>query len=334
VSARELRFQRIRRFPLDCGTVLKDVRQAFYLDGELNEERDNVVVVFHALTGSADGVGDWWSEVVGPGRAIDTDRYAVLAPNLLGSCYGTTGRTVAGRERPAVTTRDQARLVGLLVGELGARSVALAAGGSLGGMVALEWLAQNRGLARSAAVFAAPAAQTAAAIGWGHVQRRAIELGGDEGLALARQIAMLTYRTGAELEARFGRRQRGDGRFEAQTYLEHHGEKLVRRFDTRSYLTLIGAMDSHDVGRGRGGVSRALHGAAGHLMGVGIPGDLLYPADDVRRWTAEAGAEYREIHSICGHDAFLTEPDQVAEILADALETGRPAAAAHAEVCA
>jgi homoserine O-acetyltransferase len=334
VSARELRYHRLRRFPLDCGTVLKDVCQAFYLDGELNAERDNLVVVFHALTGSADAVGGWWKEVAGPGRAIDTDRYAVLAPNLLGSCYGTTGRTVAGRERPAVTPRDQARLVGLLVQELGARSVALATGGSLGGMAALEWLAQNRGLARSAAVFAAPAAQTAAAIGWGHVQRTSIELAGDQGLALARQIAMLTYRTGAELEARFGRRARGDGRPEVQTYLEHHGEKLVRRFDTRSYLALIGAMDAHDVGRGRGGTGRALRGAAGHLVGVGIPGDLLYPACDVRRWTAEAGAEYREIHSRYGHDAFLLEHDQVAGIVADALEAGRRAAALPAEVCA
>jgi homoserine O-acetyltransferase len=115
VSARELRFHRLRRFPLDCGTVLKDVRQAFHLDGELNEAGDNLVVVFHALTGSADAVGGWWSEVAGPRRAIDTNRYAVLSPNLLGSCYGTTGRTVAGRQRPPVTPRDQARLVGLLV---------------------------------------------------------------------------------------------------------------------------------------------------------------------------------------------------------------------------
>ncbi|MDB4949853.1 MAG: metX hom [Gemmatimonadetes bacterium] len=235
MSARELRYWAVRRFPLECGAVLKDVRQAFYLDGELNEARDNLVVIFHALTGSADAVGDWWSQVVGPGRAVDTDRYAVLAPNLLGSCYGTTARVAAGRPEPKVTTRDMARLAGLPVREVGARSVALVAGGSLGGMVALEWLAQNPGLARAAAVFAAPAAQTAAALGWNHVQREAVALDGERGLSLARQVAMLTYRTGGEMERRFGLRRRSDGRAEVQAYLDHHGEKLVRRFDTASY---------------------------------------------------------------------------------------------------
>jgi homoserine O-acetyltransferase len=324
VSARALRTHRVARFVLDGGAVLKNVRQAYHLDGELNEERDNLVLVFHALTGDADAVGGWWRDVAGPGRVIDTSRYAVLSPNLLGSCYGTTAG--AGKPLPPVSTRDMARLAGELVRELGVRSVALVAGGSLGGMVALEWIAQNPGVARAAAVFAAPAAQTALATGWGHVQRQAVELGGERGLALARMVGMLTYRTGDELEARFGRRRRPDGTPQVHAYLEHHGEKLVRRFDAGSYVTLLGAMDGQDVGRGRGGIPRALSGAAGHLVGVGIPGDLLYPAADVRRWTEQAGAEYREIRSVRGHDAFLLEHEQVAAILAEALHAGHAAA--------
>jgi len=327
VSGRELRIHRTARFTLDGGQTLRNVRQAYHLDGELNAERDNLVLVFHALTGDADAVGGWWNEVAGEGRAIDTGRYAVLSPNLLGSCYGTEAGH--GRALPPVSPRDMARLAGLLVRDLGVTSIALVTGGSLGGMVALEFIAQNPGLARAAAIFAAPAAQTALATGWGHVQRQAIVLGGPEqGLALARMVAMLTYRTGEELEARFGRRRRPDGTPQVHAYLDHHGDKLVRRFPVESYRTLIDAMDRHNVGRGRGGVARALTEAVGHLYAIGIPGDLLYPAEEVRRWAEEAGAVYREIRSVRGHDAFLLEHDQVAGLLAEALHA---AAAAHAE---
>jgi homoserine O-acetyltransferase len=320
MSERELRRQHLPAFELESGEVLTDVVQAYHLNGELNAERDNLVVVFHALTGSPDAVGGWWSEVFGPGRAIDTRRYAVLCANLLGSCYGTT---YAGdrpdRPRPRVTPRDMARLVHLLVRELGVESVALAAGGSLGGMVALEWAASFPELSRAAVVLAAPAAHTASAIAWNHIQRAAIEMGGEQGMALARMVAMMTYRTAGEFQQRFGREHDESG-FAMASYLDYQGEKLVRRFNPRTYLTLSEAMDAHDVGRGRGGVAAALRPFRGRLVGVGIPGDLLYSAGDVRRWTDAAGAEYREIHSIRGHDAFLLEPDQVGGILTEALE--------------
>src|SRR5690606_27699777 len=139
-------------------------------DGALNAKRDNLVIVFHALTGDADAAGGWWREVIGPGRALDTDRFAVLSPNLLGSCYGTTGPSDyeakedeggeggKGGEFPPVTPRDQARLAGLLVNELGVESPALVAGGSLGGMVALEWALEHPGRARAVVAMAAPAA--------------------------------------------------------------------------------------------------------------------------------------------------------------------------------
>ncbi|HEX2203825.1 MAG TPA: homoserine O-acetyltransferase [Longimicrobium sp.] len=318
MSARKLRTQHVPRFVLESGAVLENVVQAYHLDGALNDERDNLVVVFHSLTGGPETVGGWWGELVGPGLTVDTDRYAVLCANLLGSCYGTTGPG----ERfpfPDVTPRDQARLVQLLVDEIGAESVALATGGSLGGMVAMEWAAQNPGLARAVVVFAAPAAHTAYAIAWNHLQRAAVEAAGERGLEIARMVGMMTYRTAAEQAARFGRRRGDDGAWAVASYLEHHGRKLRDRFDVESYVALTRAMDAHDVGRGRGGVAAALSRITGRLVGVGIPGDLLYSDGDVRAWTDAAGAEYREIRSERGHDAFLLEPEQVGEILSDAL---------------
>ncbi|HST57296.1 MAG TPA: homoserine O-acetyltransferase [Longimicrobium sp.] len=340
MSARERRTQRVGDVRLESGDVLRDVVQAYHLDGELNEARDNLVLVFHSLTGSSDAVGDWWTDGIGPGKPIDTDRYAVLCTNLLGSCYGTTWAGTSGnreqgignsgqlqddsRDFPPITVRDQARLVQRLVEELGIASVALATGGSLGGMVAMEWAAQNPELPRALVILAAPAAHSAYAIAWNHIQRRAIETGGEAGLEVARMVGMMTYRTADEQAERFGRRRDGDGGWAVGGYLDHHGRKLRDRFTVRSYLALMGAMDSHDVGAGRGGVAAALGGIRGHVVGVGIPGDLLYSAEEVRVWTEAADAEYREIRSITGHDAFLLELDQVSAILADALRATEP----------
>jgi homoserine O-acetyltransferase len=346
MSTRERRCQRVGDFALESGEVLRGVVQAYHLDGALNESRDNLVLIVHALTGSADAAGDWWADAVGPGKTIDTDRYAVLCTNLLGGCYGTAWEGTAGNreqgignsqqrhayatdrhEEPAITTRDQARLIQLLIEELGIASVALVTGGSLGGMVALEWAAQNPALARSVVVLATPAAHTAHAIAWNHIQRRMIDIGGERGLEIARMVGMMTYRTPDEQAERFGRGRTEAGDWTVGAYLDHHGRKLRDRFTVRSYRALTGAMDSHDVGAGRGGIAAALSRVEGRLIGVGIPGDLLYSAEDVRAWTEAAGAEYREIRSIHGHDAFLLEQAQVAEILEDALRSAEPAGA-------
>jgi homoserine O-acetyltransferase len=318
--SRTLRTLRIPSFVLDSGEALHDVVQAFHLDGTLNARRDNLVIVFHALTGSADAAGDWWKEIVGPGLALDTTRYAVLVPNLLGSCYGTTGPTAATQDFPRITPRDQARLVARLVATLGVSDVALVTGGSLGGMVALEWTALYPGATRTAVVLAAPAAHTAHAIAWNAVQRVALDVGGEAGLALARQISMIAFRSEREFNQRFGRAVEPDGRFSVEGYLNHHGFKLANRFNAASYRTLLDAMDAHDVGRGRGGVERALRGLRSAIYAVGIPGDQLYSADVVRRWATDAGAEYRELSSVHGHDAFLLEHEQVGAILRGALD--------------
>ena len=322
-GSRALHVQRIERFDLESGGTLRDVRQAYHLDGTINAARDNVVLVLHALTGSADAVGDWWRDVAGVGRPIDTARWAVLSPNLLGSRYGTTGPTSAagGKRRwPDITTRDQARLAWALLDELGVDRPALVVGGSLGGMVALEVAATRPNGPRATVALAAPAAHTAWAIGWNHAQRAALDaLPGEEGMKLARRIAMVSYRSEAEFEQRFGRTVSDDGRFAAQRWLDGHAERLAARFDARTYRALIDAMDAHDVGRGRGGTAAALAAISGRLVGVGIPSDALYGEEVVRGWTQDAGAEYRQLPSVYGHDGFLIEQAAVGRLLSDVL---------------
>ncbi|MEX2572414.1 MAG: homoserine O-acetyltransferase [Gemmatimonadota bacterium] len=327
MKERTREIHRIDSFQLESGEVLRNVEQAYFLDGRLNEERDNLVVIFHALTGSADALGGWWSNVLGPGRAVDTDRYAVLCVNFVGSCYGSTGAWDPERRPfPRIGARDLAKLVHRIVSDLGVTRVRAAAGGSLGGMVALEWAVTYPTLTDRSVVFAAPAAHTAGAIGWSHIQRRMIQAAGEDGLEIARMVAMMTYRTAGEFEQRFGRTHNPDGSFAVESYLSRHGEKLRDRFDLHSYLTLLDTMDDHDVGEGRGGVEAALAPVGDRLIGVGITGDLLYREEDVLAWTRPARAEYQQIKSIHGHDAFLLEPDQVTRILVDALAASGPVA--------
>ncbi len=319
-GARTPRTLAVPAFTFESGEVRHDLRQAYHLDGALNAARDNLVLVFHALTGTPDAAGDWWKRIIGPGCALDTRRYAVLAPNLLGSCYGTSGPSDDPQGQfPAVTPRDQARFAAHLVDALGVRDLALATGGSLGGMVALEWTATFAGRTRATVVLAAPAAHTAHGIAWNAVQRAVLDVAGHQGPAVARQIAMIAFRSAHEFETRFGRAVGTDGRFEVERYLRHQGEKLEARFDVATYRTLLDAMDAHDLGRGRGGLTQALRGLTGHVFAVGIPGDQLYSADIVRRWADLAGATYREVISEFGHDAFLLEHEQVGAILREAL---------------
>lgn len=316
-----MQVQDIREFPLESGDVLRNLRQSYYIDGTLSASRNNLVVVFHSLSATPNPSGDWWPRVVGPGRAINTDRYAVLSPSLLGSPYGTTSPVdLLPRPFPPVTLRDMVRLVRLLVEELGVDRVRLATGGSMGGMVALEWAATYPDLTGATVAFAAPARLSAAALGWNHVQQRAIEMGGSDGMRLARMVGMMLYRTPEEFEHRFGRRRRAGDLFEVSSYLDHQAGRLAERFHPASYLTLLRAIAQHDVGRDRGGVGSALRAVKGRLIGVGIPGDQLYPAEEVQDWVREAGSEYHEIRSMHGHDAFLLEPDPVGRILSDALE--------------
>jgi homoserine O-acetyltransferase/O-succinyltransferase len=321
-------------FELGDGTILADLTVAYRHDGRPPGEAPQVVAV-HALTGSADAGGDWWEPLIGPGRALDTTRFGVICANLLGGRYGTTGPTTAdptsgrpyGRDFPMISTRDQARAQWRLLDALGVERVALVTGGSLGGMVALEVAAERPSGVDHVVPIAAPAATGPMAIAWNHIQVSLIEKLGDAGLALARELAMTTYRSEADFDERFGRRLEADGRPSIVSYLDHQGDKLVERFDGDTYRVLAGAMDRHDIGAGRGGLAAVLGSfarAGTRLTGLGIEGDILYGPAQVHSLVDEAlaagvDAAYREIHSSKGHDAFLVEWDQLTSVFGEAL---------------
>jgi homoserine O-acetyltransferase len=343
--------------PLESGEVLEQVRVSYQSWGRLNEARDNAVLVLHALTGDSHVVGErgpdqptpgWWPGLIGPGAPLDTDEYFVVAPAVLGGCRGTTGpSSIApdgrpyGSSFPTITVRDQVRAEALLADALGVRSFALVVGGSVGGMRSLEWAVTFPGRVRRCVVLAAGAAATADQIAWSVPQLHAIRLdpqfhGGDyypgpgprHGLEVARQIAHATYRSADELALRFGRDgQEGEsplrgGRYAVQSYLEHHGRKLARRFDANSYLVLTEAMNSHDVGRGRGGVDAALRRITAELTVGVVSSDRLFPpADGQVVAGSPACRELAVIDSPYGHDAFLVETEQVFEIVARALRS-------------
>lgn len=306
---------------LESGETLRQVTVAYHHDGP---QHAPVVLVLHALTGNADAGGDWWRGVVGPNRAIDTTQVQVIAPNLLGSCYGSSGPASWPTAFPSVTPRDQARAAWALLDALGVAELALVTGGSLGGMVALEVAALAPHRVGHVAAVAAPAAHTAWAIGCNHTQRVALDAlgGGKAGLALARRIAMLSYRAESGLEDRFARRTTADGAWAIAEWLDVHGARLVDRFDAASYRLLLDAMDAHDLARGRGTVADALAPLSGRVTGVGISSDGLYSADTVRWWTEVAGGRYHTLVSPHGHDAFLIDQAALGTLLAPALADG------------
>ncbi len=323
------------RFVLESGEVLPDLVVAYRHDGVPIGEGRQILVV-HALTGSADAAGDWWAPLIGPGQVLDTDKYGVICANLLGSRYGTSGPISRnpitgkpfGRTFPLVTVRDQARAQWRLLDALGIGKLAVAVGGSLGGMVALEVALDRPGEISRVVPIAAPARIGQLAVGWDHIQLELVDKLGMEGLELARELAITTYRSEIDFEQRFTGRVEPDGTPSVVSYLRHQGRKLLERFDEDTYRSLVLAMDTHDIGRGRGGVVPAFAKLAAYgtrLTGVGIEGDILYGTNQVQEMieaasTAGMDAAYREIHSTKGHDAFLVEWDQLHSILVEALK--------------
>lgn len=316
------------------GAVLPKAELAWRVFGDPALGRANGwIVVFHALTGSPD-VDAWWGPLLGPGQALDTGRHPVLAANLPGSCYGSTGPAAYnGREFPHLSTLDLARAHQPLLRHLGVERIALATGGSLGGMVALAFGTVSPVPVDRLVVLAAPFATSAQAIAWNTAQRLAIEAdprwagghyapgnGPAAGLAAARAIAMITYRSHVEFAARFGRSStRSAGRYDVEHYLRRQGEKLVARFDARSYVALMAAMDAHDLGDPAVAAAQTRERVR-EVVGVGIDSDILYLPAEVRQWVeayraAGVSARYAEISSPYGHDAFLMEWDQLGEIL-------------------
>ena len=351
------RFVNIGDVPLESGRVLPSARIAYEQWGELSPARDNAILILHALTGDSHVVGPagpghpsagWWPGVVGPGLAIDTDRYFVVAPNVLGGCQGSTGpaslapdRAEWGTRFPFLTIRDQVRAQLAFARELGIERFAAVVGGSMGAMHVLEWAVMAPEAVERIAVLAAPAASSADQIALNSVQIEAIRTdpafrGGEyydhddwpvTGMGIARRIAHTTYRHEGELDDRFGRRPRpgedplgGGGRYEVESYLDHHARKLARRFDPNSYVVLTEAMNSHDVGRGRGGVASALQSFPGELHVAGVTTDRLYPMRlSEGMVAARPGTGLSVIESRHGHDGFLVETGQVGRVIERAL---------------
>lgn len=328
----------IPEFRLEGGTVMHDVPVAYRSWGRLNDAGTNALVVCHALTGNPD-VDAWWPELIGPGRALDTDRHFVVCANVMGSPYGTVSplsiNPGSGRpwshEFPATTVRDTVALHRLLLEQLGVKQVLFAIGGSLGGMQALEW-AFHADYVRAIVPVAVGGRHSAWCIGWSEAQRQAIYndprwLGGRygpddppaDGLAVARMMAMVSYRSFASFGARFGRERNTTERsedFAVENYLRHQGRKLVDRFDARCYVHLTEVMDTHDVSRGRGDYFESLRSIVQPALVIGITTDILYPLDEQRELAETMpNAELGVIDAPQGHDAFLIEQEQLAEIL-------------------
>ncbi|GAA1307061.1 MAG: homoserine O-acetyltransferase MetX [Brachybacterium tyrofermentans] len=356
----ERRFASIGSLELESGTVLEDVTMAYETWGTLDADGGNAILVLHALTGDSHvrgGVSDahpspgWWEDVVGPGLPIDTERWFVIAPNILGGCQGSTGPSSPapdgrawGSRFPVLTVRDQVAAERRLRDQLGIERWGLVIGGSMGGMRAVEWAVSHPEEVERLAVIASSARATADQIAWNSAQSAAIRVdpefrGGDYydvvggqgpqlGLGIARRIAHTTYRTATELEARFGNRPQegedpfdGVGRHQITSYLDHHAGKLSRRFDANSYLVLAHSMSTHDVGRDRGGVPAALSRVSARTLVVAIDSDRLFPPALVAEMAEHIPrSTWQVAQSEIGHDAFLLAHPDLDGWIADLLD--------------
>lgn len=351
-------FRDLGPLSLEGGGSLPDVRMAYETWGHLNEDRSNAILVLHALTGDSHVRGEagpghpspgWWDEMVGPGCPIDTRKYFVVAPNVLGGCQGTTGPASLdptghpwGGRFPRLTVRDQVAAEIELTHALGLNRWQFIVGASMGGLRVLEWaiLGPEAGIEVEAIGAIATSAQFSGdQIAWSHPQIAAIRAdpnfrgghyygqpdgsGPHIGLGIARQIAHITYRSAWELDDRFGRVAQGaeeplhGGRFSVQSYLDHHANKLALRFDANSYLVLTESMLTHDLGRNRGGVATALRGVSARALVVGVDSDRLFlPSESESMARYLPGTDHAHIlRSTHGHDGFLIEFDQLGPLV-------------------
>ena len=342
-------------FLLECGRTLAGLTLHYAVYGRLNAARDNAVLVCHALSGSA-LVGQWWPEVFAPGAVLSLEHDFVICINLLGSCYGSTGPLSVnpetgssyGPEFPLIAIADNVRAQARLLDSLGVRKLRLIMGGSMGGMQAIEWAAlYPERVERAVIIGVAPLGAMGLALN--HLQRQAIQhdpawMDGNylpqrpptEGLSLARQIAMLSYKSAPLLEERFARNPNRNGenpwgldesgggliggRFDIAGYLDEQGRRFVDRFDANSYLAILRTMDTWEPLRGGRSSAEVFGGIKARLTFIGINSDWLFPSDAVREFAetmraAGVQAEYREMISDHGHDAFLAEQAELLRLL-------------------
>jgi homoserine O-acetyltransferase len=354
----EIGFVDIGSLTLESGAVIDDVCIAVQRWGELSPTRDNVVVVMHALTGDSHITGPagpdhptagWWDGVAGPGAPIDTNRWCAVATNVLGGCRGSTGPSSLARDGkpwgsrfPHISVRDQVEADIAALAALGIKQVAAVVGGSMGGLRALEWIVGHPDRVRAGLLLATSARSTADLIG--HLQTQIAAIKGDPnwqggdyydtgrkpdaGMSIARRFALLTYRGEVELDTRFANDSQGDedpmngGRYAVQSYLEYQGDKLVDRFDAGTFVALSASCSSHDVGRGRGGVRKALRGCPVPVVVGGITSDRLHPLR-LQEELAEllpGCTGLQVVESIYGHDGFLLEFEAVSDMIRKTLE--------------
>jgi homoserine O-acetyltransferase len=337
------KFIKIGFLLLENGEVLPDITIAYQTWGTLNANKDNAILINHAMTGWSD-VPAWWPQMVGPGLPFDTDKYFIVCPNVIGGCQGSTGpSSIApdgkryGSRFPIITIRDMVSAEVAFSNALGIDKYLLSVGPSLGGMRSLEWAIQLPDRVGAICTIGSSAVATGDQIGTASIQIRAIksdplfnrgdyydqERGPIEGMGIARRIAHLTYRTESEMDVRFGRQLQGDetGRYAVESYLDHQANKLAKRFDANTYIALTDAMNSHDVGRDRGGVAEALQSISVPIVVVSIDTDRLFPPRlQVEISELVPTAEpLISINSDFGHDGFLVEAESVGAAVRHAL---------------
>jgi homoserine O-acetyltransferase/O-succinyltransferase len=347
---------------LDCGATLSPVEVAYETYGHLNEARNNAILILHAFSGDAhaagiseeDGKPGWWDNMIGPGKAFDTNKYFVISSNVLGGCRGTTGPSSInpatgqpyGASFPFVTIADMVRLQKLLIGHLGVERLLSLAGGSMGGMQVLRWVVDYPGAVASAIPIATTCRHSPQQIAFNEVGRLAImadpnfragDYYGDalpaQGLAIARAVGHITYMSDDSMREKFGRRRRAstdpsDGAgdlFEVESYLRYRGVQFVNRFDANSYLAISRAMDSFDLADGFGSLSDAFGQAAARFLVLSFTSDWLYPSyqslEIVRALRGRnCDVAYVELPSNYGHDAFLVEAGEQTELIKGFLE--------------
>ncbi len=340
----ERKFLTIGELVLESGEVIPEVTIGYQTFGELNADRSNAIFINHAMTGWSD-VPAWWPGLVGPGKAFDTDKYFIVCPNVVGGCQGSTGPTSIspdgkrwGSRFPYLTIRDMVQAEFKFNDALGIEQYLLATGPSLGGMRALEWAISHGDRVKAICSIGSSAIASGDQIGTHTIQIKAIQAdpnfnNGDyyelatgpvAGMGIARQIAHLSYRTEFEMAERFGATMQddGSGRFAVVSYLDHQAAKLQHRFDANTYIRLTAAMNSHDVGRDRGGIAAALSQVKIPVVVAAIDTDRLFPPrlqQQIVELTPTA-LPLEVISSPYGHDGFLIETQAVSEIIKRTLD--------------
>ena len=324
---------------LESGATLPEVTIAYHTFGKLNAAKNNVIWVCHALTANSN-VADWWEGLYGPGNVFDPEKYFIVCANVLGSCYGSTcprsispkTGTAYGVDFPFFTIRDWVKCHDLLQQHLGVGEIALCIGGSCGGHQVMEFAFLQKEKIKSIALLVTSAKETAWAISTHEAQRLAIQAdptwqtdaedAGKNGLKAARGMALLTYRTFRSYKDWQTDHEEKLDDFRAASYIRYQGQKLERRFSAQCYWHMVKALDTHDIGRGRGGAAAALQQLPMPALVIAVNSDLLIPPEEQRFLNAHLPkSTYREIESEFGHDGFLVETEKIKRAILEWRET-------------